>query len=510
MSGIQVMGSVKTFDYAVIGAGATGLLTACYLSRKGKVAVIDQNEFPGGFAGTFHKDGFSYNIGAHFVPATFKKEDYIGNFLDEFPDYKEEIGSLFQRTNLGCIIRDQVYQIDNHEDFFSSLKTDYPEEKSAIEEFESIFNSTLDMLYNPATMFRQKEGQEQSGEGWNTLSYVTDQNLEKPESAHLLIDSMFRSEELKKRLVGMSIWPGGSFEFFCIYLDIFLDKGVYTVTGGFEKFWDKLVGIIRGNGGEVFLGKRVEHVRIENNKVTGCILAGGDIIEAGNIISTISVKKFYSELVDKTEKSALMESRLNLPYSVSAIQATWGFSEDICGAIQPGYYVIVPERFPDLKQWFIDTEQKTLNMNFPVWVFVSSPEMEISAPGQSLIQAIFPIYGEVYRSLTKEEKQKLLASLKSLVFSKASTNLSIDEESLVFEEWADPDFYAKQFSADAGSIFGWHVSVKNSLRPKSKSKVFGNLFHAGQWVLLGGLPGSFWSARLISELVEKYAKSEVK
>lgn len=495
----------KEYDVVIIGAGGTGLLTAAYLSGKYKVLVVEKNNFLGGFAGTCYKDGFYYNIGAHFIPATFKRENYIEVFLDSFPEYKEDILKLLKPTGLGFVEESQVKNIGSGDTFFNDLKGDFPDEAPAIEEFRTLYHDTLEKLYNPHSFFGKNEGGDAaSGEGWNALEYITSKNKENPESSYEVIDRMFQSDGLKKRVIGMSIWPGGSFDFFCVYLDNFLHKGVYTVTGGFEKLWQQISDIIKKNGGEVILGNGVTHIDSIDGRVSAVTLEDNRKVFTSHLISTISVNKLYSNLIDKTAKSELMKSKLDMPLSVSAIQLTMGVDGILDERFPPGYYVVSPKEFSSLKEWFKDTENKIFNPNFPVWIFIGSGNMEISEAGKTLVQAIVPIYGEVYEKLSGEERKNMVDHLRSIILS----NLPIKEEHILFEDLMDPAGYAEVFGSDGGSVFGWHVGVKNSMKPKSKSKVLKGLYHAGQWVFLGGLPGAFWGAKLAAELLERYAPVE--
>ena len=49
---------------AVIGSGFAGLATAAILAKQGyEVTIFEKNDQPGGRAGLWEKDGFSFDLG---------------------------------------------------------------------------------------------------------------------------------------------------------------------------------------------------------------------------------------------------------------------------------------------------------------------------------------------------------------------------------------------------------------------------------------------------------------
>lgn len=56
------------FDATVIGSGIGGLACACALARTGyKVLVLEQHSAPGGLTQTFSRDGFTWDVGVHYL-----------------------------------------------------------------------------------------------------------------------------------------------------------------------------------------------------------------------------------------------------------------------------------------------------------------------------------------------------------------------------------------------------------------------------------------------------------
>ena len=57
------------YDAIVIGSGIGGLTTAGLLARVAgrRVLVLEKHIEPGGLTHTFHRDGFSWDVGLHYI-----------------------------------------------------------------------------------------------------------------------------------------------------------------------------------------------------------------------------------------------------------------------------------------------------------------------------------------------------------------------------------------------------------------------------------------------------------
>jgi len=59
---------LKDKKVVVIGTGIGGSGIAALLAKEGaKVLVLERNDYPGGKAATFERDGFRYDTGVHWV-----------------------------------------------------------------------------------------------------------------------------------------------------------------------------------------------------------------------------------------------------------------------------------------------------------------------------------------------------------------------------------------------------------------------------------------------------------
>ena len=75
---------MEKYDLVVIGAGNSGLMTACRASKLGlKVLVVERHCYPGGAATSFVRGRFEFEASLHEIPDMGEGED------------RGELGKLF-------------------------------------------------------------------------------------------------------------------------------------------------------------------------------------------------------------------------------------------------------------------------------------------------------------------------------------------------------------------------------------------------------------------------------
>ena len=92
----EALGDQQQWDAVVIGSGVGGLVTASQLAAKGaKTLVLERYLIPGGSGGAFHRNGYTFDVGASMIFG-FGEKGYtnlltraladIGEHCDTIPD----------------------------------------------------------------------------------------------------------------------------------------------------------------------------------------------------------------------------------------------------------------------------------------------------------------------------------------------------------------------------------------------------------------------------------------
>lgn len=89
------------------------------------------------------------------------------------------------------------------------------------------------------------------------------------------------------------------------FLKNYVEGGAYFPVGGGQVLAATMAEVVRANGGDFRLGARVRRILVEDARVRGVELDGGDTITAPVVVSNADLKRTYLELVDPSAVSPL-------------------------------------------------------------------------------------------------------------------------------------------------------------------------------------------------------------
>lgn len=118
----------------IIGSGIGGLICGIELAKNNyDVTILEKNSFPGGYCTSFKKQGYTFDLGPHFLTAVGDKNNPIGHYLAHLR-FKTKFIKLNEFDNFFI----KNLKIDNilpADKFIYSLQEKYPQEKKAISKF---------------------------------------------------------------------------------------------------------------------------------------------------------------------------------------------------------------------------------------------------------------------------------------------------------------------------------------------------------------------------------------
>ncbi|HVK28653.1 MAG TPA: NAD(P)/FAD-dependent oxidoreductase [Nocardioides sp.] len=246
----------SSYDAIVIGAGAGGLFTAARLQHQGyRTLVLERLDKVGGRASTTDVDGFKVNDGAIVIEC--------GTFTER----------TFRELDLPWEIREP----------------------------------------SPPILYRIKgKDVDVTGGGWGfLLQKLTRQGAKlvggigaaRKDDAALPEDQMTLQEWVAKytknegvhgifRNMAASVFSVGSEELPAkVFLTYFTRKSAFKRFGfhpeGTIGVWRALAGAIERDGGEVRLSTEVERILVEDGRIAGVVLAGGETLTAPVVVSNV-------------------------------------------------------------------------------------------------------------------------------------------------------------------------------------------------------------------------------
>lgn len=303
---------MNRYDSLIIGAGLSGLTAASLLAKRGlRVAVIERNFKPGGSCGIFKRNGAIFDQGTAmlygFGDRGFNPHYFVFNCLEEPIDIiKHDL--LYSVNFKGKKIR-FFADIDK---FVEELSNIFPGQKDNLKKFYS----DLKMLYDKVMV--KQTAYETPDEANKLLAF---KKLLANPLAYIKFLSLI-NKSTKQLLEGYFSDPG-IFKFFdkltstycyttvdetpaILSAIMFIDNhigGSYYTAGSTLFLPGKLEKVIEKNNGEMFYGKEVKEIIIEDGKAGGVLLENGEILYGANIIYSGTIWNLYEKLIDKRHSS---------------------------------------------------------------------------------------------------------------------------------------------------------------------------------------------------------------
>jgi phytoene dehydrogenase-like protein len=250
-------------DIIIIGAGLGGLTAGAKLAKEGKkVLVIEQHSVPGGYATTFRRRDFLFEVGLHemYGPATGDMESRIFNDLEVF-------------NTVSFIRIPEFYRFINGRN-----DVNIPHDPTvAAERLCSLFPGEIDGINAFFTHLLEPRKKA-------TESDLPDMSL------GAFLDSIIRNDDLKLILLGnLGYYHDDPYSLSLAYYTAaqgsYFTGGASFIKGGSQQLSDYLMGYIRNHGGEVLLNHIVSGIITESKKAAGVLYkrkssAATDVLEA--------------------------------------------------------------------------------------------------------------------------------------------------------------------------------------------------------------------------------------
>ena len=289
----------ESYDAIVIGSGIGGLGAAALLARHGgkRVLVLERHYTLGGYTHVFHRPGYEWDVGVHYVGDVHSGGTLRGIFDDITGGALEwaDMGPVVDRVLIGG----EEFQFERgEENLRRALEQTFPADREAIAAY---FGLVARVAATARFFFMEKALPQPVAAAagrllrWPFLRYARRTTRE-------VLESLTGNE----RLIGVLTAQWGdyglppaesSFAIHAIVAHHYFEGGSYPI-GGASRIAETILPTITAGGGEALVRAEVEEIVIEHGRATGVRMAtDGAVIRSPLVISDAGVSNTFSRLL---------------------------------------------------------------------------------------------------------------------------------------------------------------------------------------------------------------------
>lgn len=490
------------FDAIIIGSGLGGLSCAAAFARQGfKPLVLEQHYVPGGYATTFKRKDFVFDVSLHST--TVGERNGIHNLIPGFPEITEV--EFVPHPNLYRVIYPD-YDIrvpqKNLDGYITILTGYFPDEKEGITAlFEDMKGVAGDISKISAARGNVDMSKFPIDFPYLFKSYT--------KTWGEMMDARIKNPKLKA--VISTLWgyyglPPSKLAsiYYALPTIGYLQEGGYYPVGKSQKISNALVKFIEGQGGMVKLKSGVEKILVKEQTAYGVKTTDGKEYQGKVVISNANAYDTFHKMLDEGEylKDYLTKME-NFSVSFSSFQIFLGLKNDLIGKLGIKDTEIFYETGYDPEEGY----RSALNAN-----------VENSGFGLTLYDNLYPGYSPVGKNTLnilvlqgydhwkkyeadyfkdektayRNEKERMADILIKQVEKTLLPGLS---KTIEVKEIGTPLTNVRYTGNYRGAIYGWDQTLDNSgINRLPHNTPIKNLYLAGAWTKPGhGYGGVIWS-----------------
>ncbi|NOY70021.1 MAG: NAD(P)/FAD-dependent oxidoreductase [Deltaproteobacteria bacterium] len=493
------MGPAKKYPTIIIGAGLGGLCCGAYLARQGvPVTVLEQHDIPGGYATSFDRGDFEFEVSLHGTCINSNANQRILTELDIAKKIKTVLLPEFYRIKTPDT--DIRIPQQDPEAYIRMLCERFPDEAAGISEFIR----EMVGLSDETDRFIAKKGKFfklffplQFPKMWHirgkTLAEFMDGYVSDPK-AKAVLGSLWSYYGLPPERLSAFYYANATGEY--------LKKGSYYIRRRSQDISDALAGAIEAAGGNVRYNTEVEKIILKNETVAGVKTTDGEIFPARAVVSNAGAPTTFSKMLPPNILPAAYKKKLaEYRPSLSTFIVWLGLNREIADRI-PAYSTHVGTGSGPSADYALCKKGDIANGPFSVTVYDKAYD-GYSKKGTTSVMLLFLTGYEPWRKFEKVYQRgdkKVYHAQKEawtriLIHRSEKAVIPGLSDMIEVKEAATPltnQYFTKN---PEGAIYGYETSVENAFmnRIKNKTPVPG-LFLAGAW----GDPGGGYEGALIS------------
>jgi phytoene desaturase len=498
------------YDVIVIGGGVAGLAVGGLLAKDGrKTLVLEQNERIGGFCSTFEHDGYRFDVGTSIIE--------MEHVIDQF--FKRMGTSLAKEVDLIPI--DPVYTYilsDGTELRYPAASKAVAEEFKKLspedarnwltyaEDMKEFFSGVIPAyFYSPMLTFGDMLGM------FTKYPQLLKYRSLFSSSYQMVMDKYFKHPSIREALCFQGTFMG---------MPPTLVPGVFSILpwnehndfyyskGGLIAIPEAILRVSKKAGMEFRNKTLVEKIIVKNKRACGVILADKTAITADVVVSDISARTLYTDLIGLEHLGPLARRGVkSLKNSPSALMFFLGL--DAAPPLKSHHTILTatPEEF-DLFYDQMNVEKRLPDRQAGLisWKTHSDPGM--APKGHHTV--VMTLFGPYHLAGTDWDTiKKPLTEQYVDYFTR--TYLPGMKDHVQVAMLGTPRDFERDLLAPEGGIYQLAQDMGHSgvFRPSTKSKSIEGLYLVGASTHPGGgVPTVICSALIGAELIKKYEQNK--
>jgi phytoene dehydrogenase-like protein len=478
----------RAYDCVVIGAGNGGLGAAAQLAAKGaKVLLLEQHTVPGGFATSFVRGRFEFevtlhhfaDIGSPTAKGAARKflEDEIGVYLDwvEVPEAHRMI-LTDPGEDLDVIMHYGV------ESFIDAIEKEVPGSGESVTKYVNLCREVFEAI--------SYIGRSKGNPDRNVLTKKYANFLKTcPYTVDEVADALGVPKKVRKILHAQWIYLGPptsrlSFTVYATMFYLFLTTSSYIPRQRSHEIALALDTRIRELGGDIEYNTRVDRILVEGDRVVGVMTSKGDRIETGHVISNASPTLVYNNLIHpKTAVPEIAYRECNARvYGLSSLVVYLGLDATLeeLGLGEYSYFI-----YANMDTEAIYDTFRTLDAPKAQAVLCLNNALpDCSPPGTSIVSITTLYDPKAWESVTAHDYVRVKNQIaRDLIADfEGATGAQIRKHIEEFEV-ATPQTFARYTGSYNGVIYGYEPEPWDSLIPRmmalQDNRHFGGLEFCG-------------------------------
>jgi all-trans-retinol 13,14-reductase len=295
----------STWDAIVIGSGIGGLATAALLSTDGgqRVLVLERHYLPGGYTHVFHRHGYEWDVGLHYLGEVQNEDSTLRRAFDKITDGQLEWAAMpdvYDRMVIGNRTYDFVSGVER---FRARMKDYFPQDSVAIDGYIAAVQAVRKAV-DPYFMEKAIPG---------PIAYLVGAFLRAPflRWANRTTAEVLRGLTENKELIGVLTAQWGdyglppeqsSFGMHAIVASHYFEGASYPV-GGASRIAETVAPVIERSGGRIVVNAEVSEILLKQNRAVGVRMADGKEFRAAAIISDTGARSTFDDLVRESHTS---------------------------------------------------------------------------------------------------------------------------------------------------------------------------------------------------------------